>query len=136
MKIALFYTISLSILLLSCRSGSSNRSVNMAPTGEMAAITRNEPPGNFEKDNVESALNPQGERGQSTPVRKKIIKDGRMGIHVQELEKTKQRVDTLIGWYNGYYAKEDFTNTNYQSVYTLKITSRLLIFLRVQYIFL
>jgi hypothetical protein len=119
MKFVLFYPVL--ILLLSCKSGSSSRSMDMGPAKEMAAITRNERPTDLERDNVKRALSPEEKVNQSTPVQKKIIKDGRMGIHVQELEKTKHRIDTLVDWYHGYYAKEDFSNTNYQSEYTLKI---------------
>lgn len=54
-------------------------------------------------------------------VEKKIIKDGRMGIYVSELEKTKLRIDKLIKNYEGYYANESFSNTDFESAFNLKI---------------
>lgn len=54
-------------------------------------------------------------------IKKKIIKDGRLGIRVQELEKTKLRFDTLMRNYGGYYAKESLNNTDWESSYNLKI---------------
>ena len=52
---------------------------------------------------------------------KKIIKDGRMGIRVDELEKTKTRTDSLIKANGGYYANENYTNNDYESAFQLKI---------------
>ena len=60
----------------------------------------------------------------STPVsvvNKKIIKDGKMGIGTQELEKAKQKVDSLVKANGGYYANETLDNTETESIYTLSI---------------
>ncbi len=54
-------------------------------------------------------------------IKKKIIKDGRIGIRVSELEKTKLRIDTLIKNHGGYYANESFNNSDWESSYNLKI---------------
>lgn len=54
-------------------------------------------------------------------VKKKIIKDGRMGIQVTDLEKTKQNVDTALALYNGYYANESFQDSHYQNTFLLRI---------------
>lgn len=53
--------------------------------------------------------------------KKKIIKDGRMGLKVTDLEKTKTRIDTLVRSFGGYYANENFSNTDWESSYNLKI---------------
>lgn len=53
--------------------------------------------------------------------KKKIIKDGRMGLKVTDLEKTKTRIDTLVRNFGGYYANENFSNTDWESSYNLKI---------------
>ncbi|MCP5062174.1 MAG: DUF4349 domain-containing protein [Ignavibacteriae bacterium] len=53
--------------------------------------------------------------------KKKIIKDGRLSIRVFELKKTKNKIDTLISKYGGYYAKEEFYNSDFESSYELKI---------------
>jgi len=53
--------------------------------------------------------------------KKKIIKDGRLGIKVTELEKAKSRIDTLVKNNAGYYANENFNNTDYEASYNLKV---------------
>jgi flagellar biosynthesis chaperone FliJ len=53
--------------------------------------------------------------------KKKIIKDGRLGITVKELKKAKAHVDTLVQKIDGYYENESFTNSDYETAYTLKI---------------
>jgi len=52
---------------------------------------------------------------------KKIIKDGNMGIKVDDLENAKSKVDTLLKKYNGYYANENLTNNDYEIMYSLRI---------------
>ena len=54
-------------------------------------------------------------------IKKKIIKDGRLGIKVTDLTNTKLRVDSLIKLHGGYYANENFNNTDWESSYNLKI---------------
>lgn len=54
-------------------------------------------------------------------VSKKIIKDGRIGVRVTELEQTKSRIDSLLKIYRGYYANESFSNTDWESSYVLRI---------------
>lgn len=53
--------------------------------------------------------------------KKKIIKDGRMGLKVDELENTKTLVDSLLKGNGGYYAKENFQNTDNESTYYLTV---------------
>lgn len=53
--------------------------------------------------------------------KKKIIKNGRLGMQVTDLKKSKQRVDSLLIRYKGYYAKESQYDSNYESVFNLKI---------------
>ena len=54
-------------------------------------------------------------------IKKKIIKDGRLGLQVNDLEKTKMHIDTLLKSYNGYYANERFNNTDWETSYSLNI---------------
>jgi len=54
-------------------------------------------------------------------IRKKIIKDGRLGLLVSELEKTKSRIDILIKNHGGYYANESYNNSDWESSFNLKI---------------
>ncbi|PIF05441.1 MAG: hypothetical protein CSA36_06815 [Draconibacterium sp.] len=53
--------------------------------------------------------------------KKKIIRDGRIGLRVTELEKAKARIDSLVKKYNAYYAGENFNNYSRESVYLLKV---------------
>ena len=65
---------------------------------------------------------PAAEEGQTAVAdKKKIIKDGSLGLKVTDLEKTKHRVDSLINIYGAYYANESLNNSDYQSSYNLKI---------------
>ncbi|MEL7588789.1 MAG: DUF4349 domain-containing protein [Prolixibacteraceae bacterium] len=54
-------------------------------------------------------------------VTKKIIKDGRMGIQVSDLDQSKAEVASLLKKHEGYYANESFSNTDYESSWQLKI---------------
>ncbi len=53
--------------------------------------------------------------------KKKIIKDGRLGIRVSDLENIKFRIDTIINQYGGYYASEKLNNSDWETSYNLKI---------------
>ena len=53
--------------------------------------------------------------------KKKIIKDGRLGVRVTDLENTKSRIDTLIIRHGGYYANESLNNSDWETSYNLKI---------------
>lgn len=61
------------------------------------------------------------EIGKQEVIKKKIIKDGRLGLRVSDLENTKFRVDTLINHYGGYYANEKLNNSDWETSYNLKI---------------
>lgn len=54
-------------------------------------------------------------------IKKKIIRDGRLGLRVTELEKTKTRIDTLVKNHEGYYANESFNNSDWESSFNLRI---------------
>ncbi len=54
-------------------------------------------------------------------IKKKIIKDGRIGIQVNNLENSKSRIDTLVKNHGGYYDNESFNNSDWESSYNLKI---------------
>jgi len=52
---------------------------------------------------------------------KKIIKDGRLGLQVDNLQSAKQRIDSLVKSSGGYYANENLKNSDNQSGYELVI---------------
>lgn len=60
-----------------------------------------------------------------TPVaqvqKKKIIKEGRMGIHVDDVHKFKAVVDAAVAKYGGYYGGEYYDNNHSGATYTLMV---------------
>ena len=56
---------------------------------------------------------------QQEVIKKKIIKDGRLGIEVKELQGAKDNVDSLVKKHEGYYSNESFNNTDWESSYNL-----------------
>jgi len=54
-------------------------------------------------------------------IKKKIIKDGRMGLQVTDLEVAKKQIDTLVKSLGGYYANENLRNSDNESGYDLTI---------------
>jgi len=58
---------------------------------------------------------------QTDITKKKIIKDGRLGIKVNNLKESKTNVDTIVKNLGGYYDKESLSNNDYSTDYDLKI---------------
>ena len=54
-------------------------------------------------------------------IKKKIIKDGRIGLKVSDLELTKARVDSLVNKHDAYYSNENLNNTDWESSYNLTV---------------
>ena len=52
---------------------------------------------------------------------KKIIKDGRLGLQVDNLQIAKQKIDSLVKSVGGYYANENLKNSENQYGYELVI---------------
>ncbi len=61
------------------------------------------------------------EENQSTPIEKKIIKDGSIEIKVDELETAKQTVDAMLKKYDAYYSNEVLNNNDWNYSYNLSI---------------
>ena len=106
----------LTFLFVSCNQKQSDKvsyaMADMEMQEEVIPITRQE------------AINPSTplppENNQDV-IKKKIIKDGRIGIQVDDLESSKSRIDTMIKNYGGYYDNESFNNSDWESSYNLKI---------------
>jgi len=58
---------------------------------------------------------------QKKVILKKIIKDGRLGLQVKDLQAAKHQIDTLVKSLGGYYANENLKNGDGQSGYELTI---------------
>ncbi len=106
-------TFILAILIVSCQQKQSNEASYAVAAMEEDMISEAEPAPNepLPVDKIES----------QEVIKKKIIKDGRLGLQVSELEKTKSRVDSLMKSNGGYYANERFNNSDWESSYILKI---------------
>lgn len=104
-----------SILIISCNQKQNSREVMLDMAGaeqEMnsaAMVAPDAPPPPVDNPGIQEVN------------KKKIIKDGRIGLKVADLEKTKTRIDTLVRSYDGYYANENFNNSDWESSYNLKI---------------
>lgn len=104
-----------SILIISCNQKQNSREVMFDTAGaeqEMnsaAMVAPDAPPPPVDNPGIQEVN------------KKKIIKDGRIGLKVADLEKTKTRIDTLVRSYDGYYANENFNNSDWESSYNLKI---------------
>jgi hypothetical protein len=58
---------------------------------------------------------------QKRIIHKKIIKDGRLGLQVKDLQVAKHQIDTLVKNLGGYYANENLKNSDNQGGYELTI---------------
>ena len=106
----------LAFMITSCQQNTRDQTVSdMAGSeGEIALMTKG--------SQIAPASTSSTDIIETTEVnKKKIIKDGRLGIKVTELEKTKSRIDTLVKNNGGYYANENFNNTDYEASYNLRV---------------
>ena len=104
----------LAILIASChQSPSDDVSFEVADSeAEMIPLTRQA------MDAPPAPINPTV---TNEVIKKKIIRDGRLGLRVTELEKSKTLIDTLVRANGAYYANESFQNSDWESSYNLKI---------------
>ncbi|MCD8042843.1 MAG: DUF4349 domain-containing protein [Tannerellaceae bacterium] len=58
---------------------------------------------------------------QTIDIQKKIIKEGEIRMEVGTLATAKKSIDVLVSQYKAYYSKEDFHDSNYESVYSLVV---------------
>lgn len=104
----------IAFLLGSCHQSPSDKADFIADDlmmEEMIPITRQEL----------SSPPPLPPRETKEVIKKKIIKDGRIGIEVDNLEQTKKQIDSLVVKHGGYYANERLNNSDWQISYNLKI---------------
>lgn len=106
----------LTFLLVSCHQKQSSKVSNTLADveEEMLPLTRAE-----EVNPPPPPLPPL--KTQDVVIKKKIIKDGQLGIQVDNLANAKSRIDTLVQKYSGYYDNENFNNSDQKSYYNLKI---------------
>lgn len=104
----------LSFLISACSKGGSNADSLefLEAENELVPISR--------QSNFAPPM-PLPELQKQETQKKKIIKDGRMGLKVKNLSSTKRRVDSLLLRFNAYYETENFNNNDRESSYNLKI---------------
>lgn len=73
-------------------------------------VTLDEPENNSKPDKVVPQV-----------IKKKIIKDGRLGLQVTDLPTAKKQIDSLVKVLGGYYANENLRNSDQESGYQLTI---------------
>ena len=121
MNTKLISTISQQLALLafalfagSCaEKGVTDKSGQVATLAERALAVETTSPGNAP---------PAAEKlANQTVDKKKIIRDGRLGLKVTDLGKAKSEIDALVNAIGGYYANESLDNSDYESSYQLKI---------------
>jgi hypothetical protein len=106
--------LTIALFAVSCaEKGASDKTFQMA--------TRAESDRTVETRSLSNAPPATEKIANQTVDKKKIIRDGRLGLKVADLEKTKAIVDTLVNMFDGYYANESLDNTDYESSYQLKI---------------
>jgi uncharacterized small protein (DUF1192 family) len=71
------------------------------------------------EENGKSTIQP--DKVKPEVIKKKIIKDGRLGLQVVNLQNAKQKIDSLVKSVGGYYANENLKNSDNQSGYELVI---------------
>jgi hypothetical protein len=113
MKKILFLFFS-AILIVSCQQKQADKA-----SGSLAGMEAEMIP--MTRQSADAPFPPIEKIEKQEVIKKRIIKDGRLGLKVSELEKTKLRIDTLIKNHGGYYANESFNNTDWESSFNLKI---------------
>ncbi len=99
------------LLTISCNQQQSDQFAELATEEEtiLGELSQKSSPPSIDKNMTQEVT------------KKKIIKDGRVGMRVSDLVNTKSRIDTLINNYGGYYANEKLTNSEWEIAYHLKI---------------
>ncbi len=111
MKSILLIIIS-SLLIVSCSENEAEiASTHFEMGEEIIPITRQQ----------EIAPPPPPLKGNKEIVKSKIIKDGRVGLKVTNLELTKVRIDSIVKRYDAYYSNESLNKTDWESSYNLVI---------------
>ena len=73
------------------------------------------------KIDKKEASQPLKNTAESDVIKKKIIKDGRLGMDVRNLSASKTNIDTIVRNLGGYYDNESLSNNDYATAYDLKI---------------
>jgi len=141
----IIFLVSLTVVLFSCAHKQKERNVDVTTLSSVKkaeikndkAVSMSEVKGSNQeivdiadvKSNVvaqENGESPiehriQPDKVKPEVIKKRIIKDGRLGLQVVNLQDAKQKIDSLVKWAGGYYANENLKNSDNQSGYELVI---------------
>ena len=97
------------LLTVSCTSRKSESNFDVTIMSKLEKVDKGQTSQNLDK----------AKKGDV--VKKKIIKDGKLGIKVKDIKKAKSNVDSIVRFIGGYYDTEDLSNNNSDIEYDLKI---------------
>jgi len=112
----IFLTILIALVISSCHQNQNNTLAFEDVVGaeeEIIPITRQE--------ELKPPAPPLPPLESKEVIKKKIIKDGRIEIEVQEINKAKTVIDSIVAIHGGYYANEKLNNNDWETSYSLKI---------------
>ena len=101
-------------LITACHQSASDQTYDLgADKTQLVPTTR---------QSTESPAPPPAETDLNNETHNKmIIKDGEMGLKVDDLEQARNNINALVERHNGYFANEGLINSDYESAYRLKI---------------
>jgi hypothetical protein len=147
----IIFLVSLTVVLFSCAHKQKERNVDVTTLSSVKkdeikndkAVSLSEVKGSTTgtvdyadvKENVIDKVNVVAQENGESPIehriqpdkvkpvviKKRIIKDGRLGLQVVNLQDAKQKIDSLVKWAGGYFANENLKNSDNQSGYELVI---------------
>lgn len=132
-----YLSLAVGILLLSCHSKQNTEEEIIAALEMSPGVACNAPPPScapklnemvkFAPPVIKDDALEENESGLEVPessqksTAKKIIKDGSMSIKVEDLERAKKHINSVLKKFNAYYEQEDYTNYEKVTRYGLKI---------------
>ena len=120
MKNISLYGACLLLILASCKSGSPKYQEDAIQFDMATSADQMKAPPPAAMVMERNTSNPEAVLAV-TGISRKIIRDGSMEIRVNDLQKGKGAVDTLVKNYKGYYSNESFNNMDFSRGYNLTI---------------
>lgn len=102
--------------ILSCQRESNDYSAKLANSQQSKYIEEER-----NRKDEESSATDKNTIVQKYKNDKKIIKEGTLQIQTSSVSKSKQKMDTMLKQYQAYYESEDFTNSDFEMAYDLKL---------------
>lgn len=112
-------------LLIACQNSATSEK-SFSPQYDMVEESQAEPPRTAQPPppppgNGEQLQNETKNQTAPVAIKKKIIRDGRIRMDVDDVKTAKIFLDTVIAGFGGYYEGESFNATDYRATYNLTI---------------